>query len=452
MNRRVLPVTAFIFLVYAAIIGRPGPSFGDDSPMTPEELVKSALEVSLSMKSRAGLLKEREFEEAIARSNFYPSFKATYTYEQERHASYILNTLTDPEDDYTFAVSFVQQIYNPKALSLSLDIARLDREKAECLSELERRNVVINVITTYYTLLKARRRAEIVSSQVMQIAAHEEKSRAFYEAGKISYNDLLQASVRLADARFEAVSANNSVALAEAQLNILLRRPSDAALHVVEQLDDAPFSMTPEECRNLAMKNRIEINLAEMDVKKTRTAVKTAEVEYYPTINLNGFYYKKGTHPDTHDTSGLYYPEEWQVKAVLEWTIWSGGKRPNQVAARKAVESQASFTADQLRDAIMLEIREAYLKMTETYTNIGKMDETVGQAEENLRLYRGRFDHLLAASTDVLDAEALLTAAKGRYTSALYDYMISKALLKHAMGLDVMAPVSNTSDINDKHK
>jgi len=52
----------------------------------------------------------------------------------------------------------------------------------------------------------------------------------------------------------------------------------------------------------------------------------------------------------------------------------------------------------------------------------------------NFRLKQERYREQLATSTDVLDAQVLLTQAENNYYSALSDYHIAKARLERAIG------------------
>lgn len=60
---------------------------------------------------------------------------------------------------------------------------------------------------------------------------------------------------------------------------------------------------------------------------------------------------------------------------------------------------------------------------------------TIEQAEENLRITRERYNEHVAASTDVIDAQTLLTRAKSDYYNALSDYHIAGAALDRSMGV-----------------
>jgi len=59
----------------------------------------------------------------------------------------------------------------------------------------------------------------------------------------------------------------------------------------------------------------------------------------------------------------------------------------------------------------------------------------IEQANENFRITQERFKERVATSTDVLDAQTLLTRAKAQYANSLGDFNISYANLDRAMGI-----------------
>jgi outer membrane protein len=61
--------------------------------------------------------------------------------------------------------------------------------------------------------------------------------------------------------------------------------------------------------------------------------------------------------------------------------------------------------------------------------------KAIEQAEENFRINQERYREQLATSTDVIDAQTLLTKAKSDYATALGDYNISYSKLERAMGV-----------------
>ena len=65
-------------------------------------------------------------------------------------------------------------------------------------------------------------------------------------------------------------------------------------------------------------------------------------------------------------------------------------------------------------------------------------EKVIEQAEENFRISEERYKERVSTSTEVLDAQTLLTRAKSQYANALGDYNINYAKLQRAMG--VIAP------------
>ena len=430
----------FGFLIYSmlCILTFLAQAFGDnDTPLTLAQIVQMAIEVSPDLKIKQAQTNQSHAEQAAARSRFMPTFETSYTFNRESHPSYIGKTLTDPNRDYTWAITLNQPLYRPQ-LTQNLTLADLSLEQAKLAYDLQTRTVTFNMLTAYYNLLKNRKQFEVAQKQVDQITAHEEKARAFYAAGKIPLNELLQAGVRLANARQTATVAENHMALAEVSVNLLLRRPLELHVEVIEEMSLTPWVSCLNDCLSIAAPQRLELKMAEVELGMAETRLGLARYAYHPTVNLNGFYYKKGTQADLFDKQGITYPEGWEINASLEWTIWSGNRRSHHITASQAGVSQSRTKRDALMDSISYEVRQSYLNLMEANRNLAVMAEALGQAEENLRLNQGRFDHDLATTTDVLDAQALLTITHGRHVNALYDHQIAIATLKQAMGLDIL--------------
>lgn len=65
---------------------------------------------------------------------------------------------------------------------------------------------------------------------------------------------------------------------------------------------------------------------------------------------------------------------------------------------------------------------------------IAVSQKVIEQAEENFRISEERYKESVATSTEVLDAQTLLTKAKSEYANALGDYNINYAKLQRATG------------------
>jgi outer membrane protein len=92
-------------------------------------------------------------------------------------------------------------------------------------------------------------------------------------------------------------------------------------------------------------------------------------------------------------------------------------------------------TLQQQRDRVTLEVKEAVIVLLESEPKIRVAEKAIGQAEENFRISQERYSAQIATSTDVVDAEALLTQARTNYFNAIYDYHLASFALKKATGV-----------------
>ncbi|MBA7667479.1 hypothetical protein ES703_75568 [subsurface metagenome] len=171
-----------------------------------------------------------------------------------------------------------------------------------------------------------------------------------------------------------------------------------------------------------------------MNVVAAEKNVKLTKSSYYPSVTFIGNY--------SRDTDELFLsavtgedPDIWTLTLQADWTLWEWGKRRDEVAASRARVAKARHLLNEIKDNIHLEVQEAYLSLEEAKRNIQVSKTAVVQAEENYRMNEERYKQQVATSTDVLDAQTLLTQARANHFNALSDYNIAWARLERAMGI-----------------
>jgi outer membrane protein TolC len=311
--------------------------------------------------------------------------------------------------------------------SLGVDVSKMQ--------ESTRIEDVVELVKRYYfNILKSERILEVAKQSLEQLKAHRDTAKSFYDAGLIPKNDLLYSEVELAQGRQSLLRAENGVQLAKAQFNTILRRSVSDPIEVADILDYTPYDLTFDECLNRAAANRSEITEYELTVQRAREAVCLAGSDFYPSVNLVGNYSKYGDEPDM---SGTKYrdEEDWRVMAILNWNFWEWGRTRHAVDASKSKVSQAEDALMDLEDRISLDVMNSYLNLREAEKRIFVARTAIEQAEENYRINEERYKEQVATSTDVIDAQTLLTKTKSDYYSALSDYKVAVAKLERSMGV-----------------
>jgi outer membrane protein TolC len=260
----------------------------------------------------------------------------------------------------------------------------------------------------------------------------------FYQVGMSPLNDLLQAQVELANAKQELIVAKNNMENTESDFNTLLRRPINTSVAVEDILDYSSFEKDLEYCLAQADNKRLEIKIADLDVAIAQKELQLAKKDYYPSISLEGNYFREGTEWDVDGGKGIFDPDGWNILTVAKWNFFEWGRTFYGTNEKKSRLSQAQFRKDELLDNIRQEVKKAYLRTQEAEKAIITVEKAVEQAKENFRINEERYKEQVATSTDVLDAQTLLSKTVTNYYNALYAFKIAKAALYRAMGQEII--------------
>jgi len=436
------PLRLFIFFFFFSQIclySGPGMSSDTAGALSLEETIQSAIDANIQLKISAEEIAAADALKKSSRAAFLPSFNVAYQYERyDEELRSNLFGITRFLDNYTFSATVSQPLFMGFAILNQYKIAGLGLDAAGLAERMVRREIIFEAKKTYFTVLKTQKLLNVSKDTVTQITAHKEVAKNFYEVGMTPLNDYLQAQVELANAEQGLVVAQNNLELAQAGFNTLLRHPLSEPVVIQDILTYTPVQYGWDECFIEALENRTEVKIADLDIDIAGKKVNLTQKDFLPTLNLTGTYYEVGNDWDLTGTTGISDPEGWSVAATAQWTLWEWGKSYYGRKEKRHRLSQAKQKKQDLLDRIRLEVKQAYLKTRESEKNIIAVQKAIEQAKENFRINQERYKEQVATSTDVLDAQTLLTRIMTNYYNALYDLKIAKAALYRAMGREVM--------------
>jgi outer membrane protein len=404
-------------------------------PLNLEESIKIALDRNLRFHSSVEGVIGSQFRQKQAMTNFLPQWTGQYGmtgYNQPTAVGVSGTGVTGASRDITsFNTNVNQSLFtggfnlaNYRLEKLGVDISKTDVETVK-------RDIVLQVREGYFNILRAEKFLDVARQTVKQFSAQLEVTRAFFEVGIVAKNDVLQAEVRLANARLGLVRAENELILTKSSFNSLLRREIDAPLEVIDILAHSPFPLRFEESLKEALEKRPEIRTANLKIEQTKEGVKIARSGFFPIISLNTNYSRFSDEPGL---MGDLRFERWTIQALATFTLGDWGKTAYKVGESRVKVTQAEDVKFQLIEGITLEVKSDYQVMRVAEKNISVAEKAIEQAEENLRMNEERYKHQVATATDVLDAVTLLAQARVNYYGALSDFNIAKARLERAMG------------------
>jgi len=408
--------------------------------MSLAEAVETAITANLELKQSRQEIRATEATRKIQRSNLLPTFSTDYRYTRNdaqtggAFAGGFSGTL---RDEYSLSATVRQPIFEGFSLVNRYEIADLGTDVAGLNQRTTRLAVIFQTKRAYFNVLKNQKLVLVALDSVKLLEAQVEVARNFYEVGMTPLNDLLQVQVELANARQDLTVAQNNLDIAESEFNIILRRPVNAPVNLIDITDYQPLVRDLGYFLSLAEQNRFDIRAAELQIQIAEREVTVARRGYYPSLNLEGTWFRRGGDWDLSDQDQFFDPDGWTIAGVASWNFWEWGRTAYNEKEKTHRLAQARLEKLRAVDAARLEVERSFLNTKQSEKNIVTVEAAIEQARENWRITQERFKEQVATSTDLLVAQNLLVRTQNNYFNALYDFKIAKAALQQAVNLEI---------------
>lgn len=410
---------------------------------TLEESIAEALVHNWSLKAKEEKINQAVLAKKQARAEFLPKLSTSYGYTRLDKPSTMDisvpgfgNTSLEirKQDNYQWKGTVTQPLFTGFALVSSYELAKLGIDRSGIEFELQKLDLILRVKEAYFNILETDKAVEVAMKALESLESHVDVARGFYKVGMIPINDLLKSEVELANAQQELVNIRNASRLARCAFNALLSKPVESPVEVEDILIFVPQKGDFSDNFKKALENRPEIKILDINLLETEQQIKLAKSKIYPEIAFQYDYIKEGDTPSVKG-SDLQRSSRWEAMAVCSWTFWEWGKTHYSIKEKMSLMNELKQIRMSLTDSIQLELKEAVLGLEAAEKNIPATRVAVEQAEENLRVSEERYKAQVSTSTEVLDAQTLLTRARMNYYNALYAHNLAKAKMLRAIGI-----------------
>jgi outer membrane protein len=328
-------------------------------------------------------------------------------------------------DIYQTIYDFGANLSHYEASRAALDVTKLDIVRVKNL-------VALNFISSYFDLLETEKMVVVAREETERFELHLKVAQSLYDEGVITKSDLLQAEVMLSDAKQRFVTMKNRRSFNSSIINNILARPISAPVQVVDVPTGTLEVVELERAWDTAGRERSEIKIIDNQLRVLDFQETAAKSGYYPTLFAQGGY--------NYTENRYEFPSEnWSLILGVNLNVFSGGSTKAEVSKVLFQRQQLLEQKKKLIDDIKLEVEKNYLDLKNASEKIQVTKDAVGQAEENLRINKIRYEEGVGTSTDVVDAITLLTTTETNYYRALYELQRARAGLQYATGLDLVS-------------
>ena len=313
-------------------------------------------------------------------------------------------------------------LYAGGKIKAGRDAAKANTEAAKQTSAAVRNELGFEVVRAFQTILKTRQFVKATQAAVTALEGNQATAMKRLVGGTLLKSDELDIEVRLRQAREDLVRARNANTLAVLALRNLLGMESGE----FAVADTAPMATIPS---GDDFSHRPEIAAAHERERAAAAEMRGAQSGYQPSVSAFGSL--------DHDYGWVTGGDgnSYTAGVMLQWDLWDGFSSRAKTREASANLESAREEQRKLRLALNFEVEQAQLDLSAANERLAVTETSIEQALESEKLTRDRFEQGLAISTQLIDAETALVAARVRRAEAESDQPIAVAGLRKALAL-----------------
>lgn len=412
--------------------------------------VQMALDYNRDIKNSQYALKKAEYAINQAQAGKKPTVDYNFGAQRSRatdaathsRAASLMGGANSVSNAFSNGISVNIPLYTGGLVEGQIDVAKLGKTNTQEEILRVEQATKYSAIQGYYALLAYQELQGVYHEAVDNLQGHLDNVQAQYNVGTKARVDVLSSDVSLANAKTTAITADNNVAVAESNLNNILGLPLETKLNLADhQLPFDTYNISLQEATDYAMKYRPEVLQAAIAVQEAERNIDIADAGNKPTVAITG----------GNDWADNTFPgidankRSWKVAAGVTYNFYDGGATKAKVNQAKQDLLVARETEQKTREAVQLEVKQAYLNIRSAAQKVEETQTVVDQARENYRIQNIRYQAGVGINLDVLDAQLSLNEAQVNHIQALYDYNVGIAKLEQVMGVDVESGVIHPS-------
>lgn len=311
---------------------------------------------------------------------------------------------------------------NRNIARLNLDISEDDVRKT--ILDLE-----FDVKSAFYTVQALREAVEQREIQLRDAEKDYEIAEGRHRLGVAKFSDVLQASVRLEQARFNRIQTEGNLKKGSADLNSLLGRPLETE-YDLESITEVEVGVPDIEQISAHALTRPEIKQAEDTIKINENTQSAIRSTFLPTFSADASYVNSGG-----DIIGSFFREEKTATLRATWNIFELGK----FYTYRSAELERAVSVENLNDIkrrVRLDVQKTFEDFMTSWNKLRVAKTQLNQAEHNYSQALGEYKVGKADILALIQAESLLADSREQVILSKLSLMLSKALLERVAGIE----------------
>lgn len=297
-----------------------------------------------------------------------------------------------------------------------------------------RQDLIVRVSQAYFDVLLAQDNVALSEAQKSAISEQLAQAKRNFEVGTSTIVDTLEAQARYDQAVAKEISDKNDLEVKKRALQQLVGKPAEALTPLKEPLALAmPKPASIEEWVAAAAGSSYPVAVSRAAVEIARQEVERARAGHYPTVDLSASY-THNRNPNLTSGVGTLAQNTGSIGLVMSVPIYAGGATQSRVRQALAGRDKAEQDLEGTQRSVAQSVRQNYLNVTSGIAQVKALEQARASIQSQLdSTILGR-DVGVRTSVDVLNAQQQVFQTGRDLQQARYAYIMNTLRLKAATG------------------
>jgi outer membrane protein TolC len=312
-----------------------------------------------------------------------------------------------------------QPVYAGQRISTGNKLADLGIEVNQLQLKLTEKEIALETEKRYWQIVSLGEKMKTLEDYTSLLdTLHKEVTDAL-NAGLIARNDLLKVELKQNELQMNRLKLENGTILAKMAFCQYIGVPYDENVSFVDStgLKGAPELIYID--HQEALVNREEYKLLQKSTAAEKYMTKMQKGEYMPQVAVGVGAMYLDIMDDKGTANGLAF-------GTVKIPISGWWEAKYKMKERQIKEEQNRNMVTDNTEKLLLQMQQGRNSLDEAFKQVQLAENSIHQAEENLRVTQDNYEAGMINVSELLDAQAQLQQSKDLYIDALTQYKITK--------------------------
>jgi outer membrane protein len=331
------------------------------------------------------------------------------------------------------SVSVTQPLYRPQNMA-AYGQAKAQVVQADAVFAQATQDLILRVAQAYFDVLLAQDTVAFAQAQLVAIGLQLEQARRNFEVGTATITDTHEAQSRYDLTVSLEITSRNDLEVRKRQLELIIGRPAPGLAALGPRFTPSqPEPAHPAIWVGDAVYNNLQVRIALANLEFATREVERVRAGHLPTVDAFASYSDSGNQPSTIGISGID-TKTGVVGVQLAFPLYQGGLVSSRVREAVANEEKARQDLENARRTAEVTAQQTFLGVASGVGQVKALEAALVSSQSSLDSTRLGQEVGVRTQVDVLNAQQQLSQTRRDLAQAKYNYILSLLRLKAAAG------------------